>query len=257
MLIRHTPHYGVELARVHHERFGMVARGAARELLARLAADGVTAGTVVDLAAGSGLMSRAVVDAGFRAWGVDISGDMLALARAECGADATFMHGSLWDVDLPRCVAAAAVGEAFCYAVDPAAGLTALAHRLGDIHAALEPGGWLIFDVAGPGRSGPGGERRGFWSDDRAPIGLHEAENLARRQLTRAITVFAREGELYRRVDETHVLQLYSPDEVEAALQRAGFAWERLPRYGELELPPGWHAYVARKLPASLTPPGP
>src|SRR5919197_2484841 len=106
-----TPHYGADLARIHHHHFGMVARAAARELMARLSRSGISSGTVVDLAAGSGILSRALIEKGFALWGVDISEDMLRIARAEAPG-ATFVNGSLWSVDLPLGVAAvAAVGE--------------------------------------------------------------------------------------------------------------------------------------------------
>jgi hypothetical protein len=75
-----TPHYGDELARIHHEHFGMVARSASRTLLHTLAQGGVRAGTVVNLASGSGILSGAVVDAGYHAIGVDISPSVVAIA---------------------------------------------------------------------------------------------------------------------------------------------------------------------------------
>lgn len=236
-------YYGADLARVHHEHYGMVARAAARELLLRLAEASVSAGTVVDLAAGSGILARAVADAGFDVLGVDISEDMLRIARAEAPR-ATFVRDSLWNASLPPCVAVTAVGEAFSYAADPRAGATALGERLASIHHALVPGGILMFDVAGPGRSGPTGSRQVFrtWGD--AELGMEEAEH--GQDLTRAITVYVPEGARFRRIKETHVLRLYPPAAVEKMLSDAGFAGERLPQYGDLAFP-GWHAFVARK----------
>lgn len=240
-----TLHYGRALARIHHEHFGMTARAAARELILRLKAAGVTGGRVVELAAGSGILSRAVTEAGFDAWGVDISPDMLGIARAEAPR-ATFMQGSLWSVELPACVAVTAVGEAFSYAADPAAGSAALASRLAAIHRALAPGGLLLFDVAGPGRSGPSGARRSFWAREDACLGLSEHEHPDGR-LERAITVFTRQGALFRREEETHLLRLYSPDAVAELLQRAGFSCERLPGYDDFTTGPAWHAFAAVK----------
>jgi aminoglycoside 6'-N-acetyltransferase I len=239
-------HYGADLARVHHDHFGMVARAAARELLARLSRAGISSGTIVDLAAGSGILSRGAVAAGFDVWGVDLSEDMLRIARAEASA-ATFVAGSLWSVNLPPCVAVAAAGEAFSYAADPVADPPALEERLAATHRALAPGGLLLFDVAGPGRSGPDGSRRVFWTHGQAHIGVEEHEDRAERRLTRAITLFVPEGDRFRRTQETHSLRLYAPEDVGASLTRIGFAWERLHRYDDFEFPPGWHAYAAVK----------
>jgi SAM-dependent methyltransferase len=239
-------HYGSELARIHHDHFGMVARAAARELLGRLEQRALRTGTVCDLAAGSGILSRAIIAAGFEVLGVDVSDEMLSIARSEAPG-ATFVRGSLWDTELPPCVAVAAVGEAFSYAVDPTASLPALERRLAAIHRALVPSGILLFDVAAPGRSGPSGIRRAFWTGDGTYLGLEEREARAAQRLTRAITIFIPEGELYRKVVETHVLQLYAPEQIEAALTRLGFEWERANRYGDFELLPGWHAFAATK----------
>jgi aminoglycoside 6'-N-acetyltransferase I len=238
-------YYGAELARVHHRHFGATAEAAARELLARLARAGLTRGTVVDLAAGSGILARRVTEAGFEAWGVDLSEDMLRIARAEAPA-ATFVRGSLWSADLPPCVAVAAVGEALCYAADPAASLSALETRLAAIRGALASGGLLLFDVAGPGRSGPGGVRRTFRAFDGAYLGLEEREDEGR-QVSRDIRLFLPRGRLFAKVEETHVLRLYAPEAIEAALGRAGYAGQRLPGYDGFDVGPGWHAFAAVK----------
>jgi SAM-dependent methyltransferase len=240
-------HYGVDLARVHHEHFGALARAAAQELLERLSRAGLASGRIVDLAAGSGIMSRLLVEAGFDVLGVDISEDMLAIARAEAGA-ARFVASSLWRVEVPPCVAVAAVGEAFSYAADPAASTAALEDRLAAIQDALAPGGLLLFDVAGPGRSGPDGSRSGFWTRGPVHLGLEEQEDRAGRRLTRAISLFLPDGDRrHRHVQETHVLHLYAPEDVEAALSRVGLRWERLDRYGAHAFPAGWHAYAGTK----------
>lgn len=234
--------YGAELARIHHDHFGTVARGAAEELLRRLHARGVRAGTVVDLATGSGILCHALSGAGFDVLAVDISEDMLRIAR-DGAPGARFVQASLWDAELPPCVAVAAVGEAFCYAADPAAGLDAFAARLQAIHAALVPDGVLVFDVASPGRSGPTRERRSSSSHDGTALAFHEREDDD--GLLRTIALTMPDG---RVVEETHQLRLYAPGDVEAALDRAGFAWERLERYGAFKLLPAWNAYAAVKV---------
>lgn len=239
--------YGAVLARLHHRHFGFLARSAAGELLARLAALGVASGTVVDLAAGSGLLSARVAAAGFDVFGVDLSLEMLELARAEAPT-ARLLHGSLWTAPLPPCVAVAAVGEALSYAADPlAAGAGALEALFGACHRALKPGGLLLFDVAGPGRSGPSGHRRAFWTFGEGHLGLEESEDGPAHRLARRVTVFVPEGPLHRRFEEVHALCLYEPGQVEAALEGAGFSWERLDGYGHEKLGAGWYAYVARR----------
>jgi aminoglycoside 6'-N-acetyltransferase I len=240
--------YGSELARIHHDHFGLLARAAGRELLVRLSRAGIVSGTIVDLAAGSGILSRAATEAGFAVHGVDISEDMLRIARVEAPT-ARFFAGSLWSAELPRCVAVAAVGEAFNYAADPTAGLTALADRLAAAHESLAPGGILLFDVAGPERIGPQGSRSAFWTGDLRHLGLIERLDESRSQLTRTIHLFMPSATSFRHLEEAHVLRLYAPGDVEDLLTRTGFAWERLARYDSFDFPAGWHAYAAIKRP--------
>ena len=240
------PHYGPALASLHHRHFGMIAREAAALLLAELGARGIAEGTVAELAVGSGILSRRLCDAGFAAWGVDVSPAMVELARALV-PEAELAVGSLWDAALPRCVAVAAVGEALCYAADPRAGLDALGARLASIHAALEPGGILIFDVAGPGRSGPEGARTRIWRHGDGIIVLDEREDSRASELRRDLDVFAAvEPGLYRHGLERHVLRLYAPEAVEARLREVGFVVQRRSSYGETQLP-GWHVFVATR----------
>jgi SAM-dependent methyltransferase len=243
---RGEAHYGPELARIHHDHFGTVARAAARELLGRLSSRGIAAGRVCDLAAGTGILSRTMIEAGFDVLGVDLSNDMLQVARGEV-PEASFVQASLWDAELPACVAVAAVGEAFSYAADRRASLSLLEGRLLSIHRGLKPGGLLLFDVAAPGRSGPTGTRRAFWSGDGAYLGLEEYEDRTLERLSRTITIFLRSGQLYRKVVETHALQLYQPEQIERLLSRCGFEWERLSAYADFPLLPGWHAFFATK----------
>src|SRR5262252_3091534 len=236
--------YGAQLANVHHERFGSLAAAAAGELVSRLSRVGISSGRAGDPGAGSGMLGRGVTAAGFEAWGVDVSPHMLDIAR-RLAPGATFVEASLWDVEIPPCVAVAAVGEIFSYAADPRTGRAPLAARLSDVERQLRPGGLLLFDVAGPGRSGPTGERRGFWSFDDVAIGLVEREDSAHGRLVREISLFVRETDRFRRTNETHALVLYEPAAIEAQLSDAGFAWERLERYGDIPLAAGQLAYAA------------
>lgn len=241
-------HYGEDLAALHHAHFGNVALAAARELSARLSAAGFERGLVVDLAAGSGILCRHLVDAGFQALGVDLSAAMVRIAR-RVAPQATFVRGSLWSAALPAAevVAVSAVGEALSYAADPAAGLAGLEERFKSIQRALVPGGVLLFDVAGPGRSGPAGFRERCFDCGGSFLRLEEREDRDNGCLTREITAFTPWGRLYRRTDETHRLVLYDPERIGGLLAETGFVWECLARYQETELLPGWHGFAARK----------
>lgn len=223
--------YERDLAHVHDDGFGWLARGAAPGIVRRLRAAGIDGGLVVDLGCGSGILARALTDAGYDVLGVDLSAALLDIAR-ERVPEARFAHGSLHDAELPPCAAITAVGEIFGYA-GVGGGLF---ERL---HAAIEPGGLLVFDIAAPGREGE--EPRRAWHEADGWLLCMEAR-ADDATLTRAITTFTRTGDgSWRRGDETHTLTLYDPAGLIDALHAAGFdARVADGGYGpELELPRG------------------
>ena len=234
-------YYGADQAAIHHERFGSLAREAAALVQARLRDAGIKGGLVVDLGSGSGIYARTMTDAGFDVIGVDISADMVALARAHAPA-ATFTVGSIHDFALPSgVVALTALGEVCNYATDTRAGLDALRTLAIKAADALARGGVFVFDVATPGR-GAAGQR--FHDADDWSLGLLMTEHDD--VLERAITIFARDGDAYRRVDEHHVLRLYDPSAVEQLLADAGFEVEVRAGYDRPATFPGWKVFVSR-----------
>jgi len=226
--------YGSDLAHVHDVAFGGWARDAAPFVLARLREAGIEEGRVVDLGCGSGIWAAALLDAGYEAFGVDASADMLAIAR-ERAPSAMFAEGSLHDAQLPPCVAITAIGECVNYGGPPS--LEPLFQRAS---TALEPGGLLVFDAAAPGRE-PAGRRRSRHEGDDWVMRVEFAEDRVARTLTRRIAL-VRDG---RSSEEEHVLRLYEPAEVVDWLEASGFDVTRHPAYGAGKGLPGVHVYVA------------
>lgn len=249
-----TDYYGAAQAAIHHERFGALAAQAAADLLDSLTGAGLATGAVVDLGCGSGILARIVGDAGYEVTGVDISADMVALARTEAPG-ATLTVGSVHDAELPEgCVGVTAIGEVLNYATDDRAGLDALARLAGRVHAVLVPGGVWLLDLSGPGRGGPEGTVQRFHRADRWCLGMVATEDAHRRQLDREITIFTEHDGTWHRVDERHVLHLYDPDDVAERLADAGFAvvveaGYRTPGAHPAAMP-GWYVVRASK-PAS------
>ncbi len=233
------PFYGADLARVHDEGFDFWVRAATPALLARLRANGIEDGLVVELGCGSGISSAALLGAGYDVLGVAVSEARLEIARERAPAG-RFVHGSAHDVALPRGAAAVtAVGEVVNYG-----GPASLAPLLRRVHDALAPGGLLAFDAAAPGRE-PDGRRAASYEGDGWTVAFENVEDRERRTLTRRIEV-ERCG---RRGAEVHELRLYEPDDVLAWLAQAGFEdVERRDAYGdETQLVPGQPVYLATR----------
>jgi SAM-dependent methyltransferase len=241
-----SPFYGPEQAAIHHRDFGGLAANAAARLLGLLEERGLRQGTVVDLGCGSGILARIVSEAGYEVLGVDISADMLALATVNAPA-ARCRQGSLLDAELPPAVAVTAIGEALNYATDPRAGLAQLELLARRIRGSLVPGGVLLFDVATPGRNGAGPVHQQWEDHDGWTLYMCAEESADGVRLDRRITIFTRDADgRYRRVDEHHVLVLYTVDAVLALLRGAGFAATVESRYGPTDPSiPGWAVIVA------------
>jgi SAM-dependent methyltransferase len=235
--------YGEDLSYVHDRGFGDLARAAAPAVIEILLARGITSGLVVELGCGSGITSEQLTGAGYDVLGIDHSAAMIDLARARV-PDARFEVASFLDAELPPCVAVTAIGEVFNYLLDARHGPDQLARLFARIHGALEPGGVLIFDLAGPGRIPPAADGSRHQQSHRLADDwaiLYEAdEDPAARRLERHITTFRRgpgAGESYRRTDEVHHLTLLPASEVAAMLREAGFHARIHRGYGDLQLP--------------------
>lgn len=238
--------YAADLAWVHDAAFGTIAEQGAGRLLAELAERRVLRGLVVELGAGSGIAAARLAETGYDVHGVELSPDMIALARGRAPS-ATFVERSLWDAKLPRCVAVASFGECLNYVADPTAGAAALPGLLQRVHEALEPGGILLFDVAGPGRE-PAGTRRTWFEGAGWMLCLDAAEDPAGPSLERRITLFRETGGAYRRSDEVHRLWLYEPDGVAGELRALRFEVQTLAGYrGAHPFGPGHAGFIARK----------
>jgi SAM-dependent methyltransferase len=238
--------YAQDLAYVHHEAFGMLARGAAPVILGALRRAGIRRGLVVDLGCGSGILARALTDAGYDVLGVDLSPDMLRIA-ARNAPMATFTRGSLLDVDIPPCVAVTAIGECFNYVFDPRNTPAALSRVFRRIHGALQPGGFLLCDVAGPGRVGQGQVRQALYDHDDWTLYVRTEENRAGSQLTRDMVLFRRIGSRYRRSTEHHVQRLYPPATIATRLTGVGFKVRRLRGYVPPHFKDAWPVFLAQK----------
>jgi len=103
----------------------------------------------------------ALAEIGYDVIGVDVSESMVALARPRVPS-AAFRVGSFLTTEAPASVAVTAVGEVLSYAFDSANDDRARSDWFRMVYEALQPGGVLLFDIAGPGRVPPQGSSHSF-----------------------------------------------------------------------------------------------
>lgn len=242
--------YLEDLAFVHDDSFGFIATGAAKTLAAKLTERGINSGLVVELACGSGISSALLLSAGYDVLGYDISAPMIEIARGRAAAaprpllpfgvrgvdtespSARFEVASLYDAEIPQCVAVTGIGEAFNYLFDPRAGFESLREVFARAWRAIVPGGVLMFDVAEPGRALPRLEHH-VWEGRGWRVVSETIEHTADRLLERRITTTRTIGGESRETFELHRLALYDHEEVYEALREIGFAPLTLASYAE------------------------
>ena len=189
--------------------------------------------TVLDLACGTGSLTRELAERGYEMIGVDLSEDMLAEASEKCrdveGERPIFLHQSMDRLDLYGTIdACVCCLDSVNYVTRPAV----LERAFQRVHLFLMPGGMFIFDVNTPEklRSLDG---QVFLDETEDTYCVWRAEYSARRRIcTYAMDLFRlTESGLWERGEELHEEYAYEPDELEEMLRRAGFTG--IKRYGE------------------------
>ena len=247
--------YGRVLADIHDSDFAFVARAAAATAMSLLPPP-AQSGIIVDLGCGSGVTAEILDEAGYSVVGIDASPDMIAIARGRV-PDGDFITSSIYEADIPDCQAVLAIGEVFNYSSDERTDAS-LAALLRKIAVSLRTDGFLLCDVAGPGRAAATPAVQDA-SGDGWTMHVTATEDQSRQELTRSITVNLSESWQGRaqspeplpgstQLHETHLLDLMAPSDFAARLEASGLTAQQLPGYVGFELPVGWTAWLAQPL---------
>jgi SAM-dependent methyltransferase len=229
--------YRDDLAWIHHAGFSEFARSSAPGVIAALHARGIREGLVVDVGCGSGVLSRALTDAGFEVLGIDASPSMIELARVHA-PKARFEVATFDQAALPPCAAIIAMGEVLNYGT-----LDDVRLFVRNAATALAAGGLLLFDVAERG-SYPAHDEVRIGGDDWSVIAIKDSNG---ERVTRRVLTFRQVDGVTRRDEEVHTLTLYARDELTAIVREHGFRVRTRRSYGSRRLPTGHVAFVAER----------
>lgn len=236
--------YDNDLAYVHDVGFTEFAKESAPGLLKILRSADVREGLVVDPGCGSGIWARELINAGYDVIGVDISPSIVEMARKRV-PEADFHAESFLSFKMPTCRIITALGEVLNYRFDRRNGVNALQRFFKRVHAALQPGGLFIFDVAEPDRDR--NRERTFWVGGDWATLVEFNNDPIKQQLTRHIVTFRKVGKHYRRHEELHTLQLYRGTELAEMLREIGFRVRLVRSYGNHRLLKSIVGIIARK----------
>ena len=192
-------------------------------IIETLAQDGIRDGLVLELGCGTGTVTEMLADAGYDMIGIDNSEEMLAEAmekRAESGHDILYLLQDMQDFELYGTVRAViSVCDSMNYLTDE----EDLEYLFALVNNYLDPSGIFIFDMnteykythlLADGTFAENREESSFiWENF-----YDEEERINEYDLT----LFIKEGELFRKFEETHYQRCYSLDEVKEAAKEAG-----------------------------------
>lgn len=238
--------YKEDLAYIHDIGFSEWAIASAPGILDILKSYPLQNGLIVDLGCGSGLSAREFVNAGYRVLGIDISDEMLEIARQKV-PEAEFRCESIFDAKLPSCLAITAISECLNYLFDVRNDRPIRFQLFQRIYNALMPGGVFIFDIAEPGQVQPGSPTKSFTEGENWTVLVENHEDPQQKILTRRIVTFRKIGEYYRRDEEIHRQRLYAPGEIANELKEIGFQVQISRSYGHYTLPKARSAGIAYK----------
>ena len=233
--------YCTDLAYIHAVGFGNFANSVAPEIAQILLNAGIKSGRVVEFGCGSGTVARYLQDRGYEVSAFDVSPAMIRLARTNAPR-VDFSVSSLSSARLPSCDALVGVGEVVTYVPG---GLAVLRRFFAKAHAALRPGGILLFDFMESARRRTYDTKtlRGSgWS-----ISVRATFDGRRRVLTRSMTMTRRTSRGQRRSRESHRIHIYDRRAIRRLLEQSGFVVSMSRSYERHRLLPGDVAVIARK----------
>ena len=194
--------------------------------------------TVLDLACGTGSLTRLLALRGYEMIGADLSEEMLAQAAEKCRGvgepEPIFLHQAMEELDLYGTI------DACVCCLDSINYVTRsgkLARAFQRVHTFLRPGGLFLFDINTPDKL-QGLDGQIFLDENETSYCVCRADYSPRRRVcTYGMDIFQREENgLWRRWEEVHEEFAYQPEELEELLRQAGF--RRIKQYGELRMTP-------------------
>jgi len=196
---------------------------------------GLPGNTVLDLACGTGSLTRELALRGYEMIGVDRSPDMLAQAaeknRKIEGIPPIFLCQSMEHLDLYGTIdACVCCLDSINYVTSPRQLRAAFAR----VHLFLMPGGLFLFDVNTPEKL-MAMDGQVFLDETEDAYCVWRSEYSSRhRMASHFMDIFQRQGQVWLRGEELHQQRAYTSQELTEYLKQAGFSDIR--QYGELRL---------------------
>lgn len=178
---------------------------------------------MLDLACGTGTVALAFAQRGWRVYGVDASAAMLAQARrkaAEVGLPLLLSQQDMRSFTLPERVdLVTCLFDSLNYLLT----VEDLQQTFSRVAASLQPEGLFICDMNTIWALSQIWDHNSYFSESEGLSVVMQSEYNAEAHIASVkLVAFVKRGELYERLEETHVERAYPERTISAALRRAG-----------------------------------
>ncbi|WP_028561700.1 class I SAM-dependent DNA methyltransferase [Paenibacillus pinihumi] len=206
--------------------------------------------SVADIGCGTGSLAIPLARSGFEVYGIDLSSNMLSIARNKWDAgnqpvirsqigSVQFLQQDMRDWELPEQVDSVI---SFCDCLNYLTEPEDVEAMFEATFRSLKDGGVFLFDVHPPSQLQRYAEEQPFVLDERDIAYIWTCElDEQRYEIEHHLSIFSKEGPerdaLFHRIDETHIQRAYEPAWLNGALLRAGFAKVELFADFRLEAP--------------------
>ena len=182
--------------------------------------------SMVDLACGTGTVAIGMAEQGWQVEGVDLSKQMLSVARSKPGADAVlWRQQDMRKLTLDRPVAlVTCLYDSMNYMLCD----SDLAQVFRSVYYSLLPDGLFIFDMNTYEHLSSVDQQSFVTESDDTTVIMACSFDERLLRTTISMTCFERQGDIYRRFDEVHVEQAFPPEHVATLLADAHLSLEGL-----------------------------
>ena len=186
---------------------------------------------ILEIGCGTGNYTRILLERRYEVVGVDISEDMLKIAREKCACK--FINGDIRDVlisdKFDACIAMFAVMGYITKGSD-------VIRALNNVHKHLKPDGLFVFDVwngLAVMRTLPERRMKSI-ENDKVKVVRFAIPNVISFnhvcEVSYKLIVLNKENNAFKEIDEKHVVRFYFPQEIKHYLEETGFVvWKICP----------------------------
>ncbi len=179
--------------------------------------------TILDLGCGTGAIAIPLAQLGYRVIGVDLSEEMLAITydkAKEKGVQVELLHQDMRELEVAAEVDAVV---SFCDSINYLTEGADVYRTFLQVYGALKSGGLFLFDVHSLYKINEVFADSTFTLTEEDVSYIWNCELEGEAKVYHDLTIFAKEGHLYRRFEEVHVQRGYSHEQLAEWLHQAGF----------------------------------